>query len=85
MGVFDVYLNVIISLGLILQRTLPISNQIIGSINTIKLKSTFLLNIYKKYKTMLISSQKEVSQNRKINYSSNKNKKKTFHLLILKM
>ena len=81
MGFFDVYLNVIISLGLILQRTLPISNQLIGSINTIKLKSTFLLNIYKKYKTMLISSQKEVSQNRKINYSINKKRTKNFSLI----
>tara|TARA_B100000886_G_scaffold200003_1_gene137966 strand:- start:31582 stop:33318 length:1737 start_codon:yes stop_codon:yes gene_type:complete len=54
---FDIYLNSLVALGLILQRTIPILNLIVSSLSTIKLKSLFLIKIYKQYDQMLTNSR----------------------------
>ncbi len=54
---FDVYLNSLVALGLVLQRTIPILNLIVSSLNTIKMKSLFLIKIYNQYNEMLTNSR----------------------------
>ena len=63
---FDMYFDLLIPLGLVIQRSVPILNQIINSFNTIKLKSLFLEKLFLKYRMMLKSAQDDnyVSNNR---------------------
>ena len=71
----DIQLNLLISLGLILQRSIPLLNQISSSLNTIKLKSLFLVKIYNQYKIMLADSR-----NVKILSHYNKSKNNSYKL-----
>lgn len=76
----DIQLNFLISLGLILQRSIPLLNQISSSLNTIKLKSLFLVKIYNQYKIMLANSRnvKILSYHNKSKNNSYKLKNNTF-------
>lgn len=74
----DIYLDSLVALGLILQRTIPINNLIVSSLNTIKLKSLFLIKIYKQYNQMLTNSRdykllKFYSNPKKSTYKFDKN------------
>ena len=71
----DIQLNFLISLGLILQRSIPLLNQVSSSLNTIKLKSLFLVKIYNQYKIMLANSR-----NVKILSYYNKSKNNSYKL-----
>ncbi len=59
-GLFNIYLIQGLSLGLIVQRMIPTSNMILNSLNSIKFKSIFLLEIYKEYNLMIESSQNDI-------------------------
>ncbi len=59
-GLFNIYLIQGLSLGLIIQRMLPTSNMILSSLNSIKFKSIFLLEIYKEYNLMIQSTRDDV-------------------------
>ncbi len=61
-GIFDLYLNLIISIGLIIQRIIPTSNLILSSLNSVKFKSIFLLEIYKIYNLMNRSIKNDIFQ-----------------------
>ena len=51
-GIWNNYLNLILSLGLIIQRMIPTSNMLLSSLNSMRFKSIFLLELYEKYKLM---------------------------------
>ena len=59
-GIFNIYLNLIISIGLIIQRMIPTSNLILSSLNSLKFKSIFLLDIYKEYNLMNKSKKNDI-------------------------
>ncbi len=70
-GIFDIYLNLILSTGLIIQRIIPISNLLLSSLNTVKFKSIFLLDIYQEYCLMIKSFNSDSYRYKRLNKISN--------------
>ena len=57
---FNIYLIQGLSLGLIILRMIPTSNKLLSSLNSIKFKSIFLLELYKEYNLMIESRKNDV-------------------------